>query len=121
MNREEREGREGPAKEVERLASIVVDAGSKVHRSLGPGLLESAYEACLAHELTARGLLVSRQVALPVIYDGIALDAGYRLDILVNDLVIIEVNSIFAAPAILAALPHAAQPATRPPFARLAG
>ncbi len=75
---------------------MIVDSGLKVHRTLGPGLLESAYEHCLAHELKARGLLVSRQIALPITYEGETLDVGYRLDLLVNDLVIIEVEAVEA-------------------------
>ena len=96
LNREGREGREEPAKDVEHLATVVVDAGLKVHRALGPGLLESAYEACLAHELTSRGLVVRKQVALPVVYENIILDAGYRLDLLVNDRIIVEVKAVEA-------------------------
>ena len=60
----------------------IVDAAMKVHSALGPGLLENAYEACLEHELRKRGLRVERQVALPVIYDNVRMDAGYRLDLL---------------------------------------
>jgi GxxExxY protein len=74
----------------------VVDAGLKVHRALGPGLLESAYEHCLAHELAARGIAAKRQVVLPIIYDGTVIDAGYRLDLLVEDTVIVEVKSVEA-------------------------
>ncbi len=76
------------------VSGIVVDAAINVHSALGPGLLESAYEACLAHELTKRGIQVETQKALPVVYDGITLDIGYRLDLLVNDLVIVELKSI---------------------------
>ena len=65
-----------------------------MHRTLGPGLLESAYEHCLAHELKARGLSVSRQIALPIVYEGETLDAGYRLDLLVQDLIIVEVKAV---------------------------
>jgi GxxExxY protein len=82
MDRQGRQGRQEPAVEIERLASTVVDAGLKVHKALGPGLLESAYEHCLAYELVTRGISLRRQVALPVIYEGVRLDAGYRLDIL---------------------------------------
>ncbi len=63
---------------------MIVDARLKVHRWLGPGLLESAYELCLAHELSLRGVTVRRQMCLPIIYDGATLDAGYRLDLLVT-------------------------------------
>ena len=75
---------------------MIVDCGLKVHRALGPGLLESAYEHCLAHELKARGLSIDRQLALPITYEGETLDAGYRLDLLVNDLIIIEVKAVEA-------------------------
>ena len=75
---------------------MIVDAGLKVHRTLGPGLLESAYEHCLAHELKARGLSIGRQVALPITYEGETLDVGYRLDLLVNDLVVVEVKAVEA-------------------------
>ena len=80
----------------ERLTGEIVDAGLKVHRALGPGLLESVYEQCLAHELTGRGIAVQRQVALPVTYDGLRIDAGYRLDMLVEGKIIIEVKSVEA-------------------------
>lgn len=82
--------------EVEDVARAVVDAGLKVHRALGPGLLESAYEHCLAHEIGARGFRVRRQVELPIVYDGVTLDAGYRLDLLVEEAIIIEVKSVDA-------------------------
>ncbi len=71
-------------------------SGLKVHRALGPGLLESAYEHCLSHELRVRGLAVARQVCLPIVYDGEKLDAGYRLDLVVEHLVIIEVKAVEA-------------------------
>jgi GxxExxY protein len=82
--------------DLEKLASIVVDAGLKVHRALGPGLLESAYEHCLSHELQARGLSVGRQVLLPIMYDGARLDAGYRLDLLVGHEIVVEVKTVDA-------------------------
>jgi GxxExxY protein len=65
-----------------------------VHRNLGPGLLESAYEACLCHELTKRNREVRRQVSLPIDYDGVQLDAGYRLDLVVDVEVIVELKSV---------------------------
>ena len=68
----------------------VVDAAMKVHSVLGPGLLESAYEACLAYELRKRGLTVSVQVPLPVEYERMRLDLGYRIDLLVDDVVVVE-------------------------------
>jgi GxxExxY protein len=66
----------------------------KVYNTLGPGLLESVYEIALAHVLTEMGLDVKRQVNLPVIFEGIKLEAGFRIDLLVNDLVIIEIKSV---------------------------
>jgi GxxExxY protein len=66
----------------------------KIYNHFGPGLLESAYEVALAHELKKEGLTVERQVKLPLIYDGIELEAGYRLDLLVNKLVLVELKSV---------------------------
>jgi GxxExxY protein len=74
----------------------VITAAMKVHSQLGPGLLESAYEACLTHELRKQSLSVARQVGLPVIYDGERIDLGYRIDLIVEDLVIIEIKSVEA-------------------------
>ncbi len=79
------EGHEGAPGSLEALARNVVDAGLKVHRTLGPGLLESAYEHFLAFELQLRGFAVRRQVAMPVVYEGARLDAGYRIDLVVAD------------------------------------
>ncbi len=76
------------------IGDTLLGAAIKVHSALGPGLLESAYETCLVHEIGQRGLNVRRQVALPLIYDGIKLDAGYRLDLLINDQVIVELRSV---------------------------
>jgi GxxExxY protein len=72
----------------------VIGAAINVHRELGPGLLESAYQACLAHELNARGLSVEREVPLPVIYKGLKMDCGYRLDLIVQERVIVEVKCV---------------------------
>lgn len=100
MEHEDHEGREGhkgrldPA--VEAVGSQIVDAAIKVHRILGPGLLESAYESCLAHELGLRGVAVRRQVGLPVEFEGLRLDTGYRLDMVVDDAVIVEIKSVEA-------------------------
>jgi GxxExxY protein len=80
----------------ESLAGNIVDAGLKVHRALGPGLLESAYEHCLAHELALRGIPVSRQVAQPIRYEGEAIDVGYRLDLVVDKRVAVEVKAVEA-------------------------
>jgi len=71
-----------------------VDAAFAVHSHLGPGLLESVYEVCLTHELVKRGLKVSGQLALPIQYDTIRLDAGLRLDLLVEDSVIVELKAV---------------------------
>lgn len=79
--------------ELNHISGAVVSSAIKVHSVLGPGLLESAYERCLIHELTKRGLRVASQVALPVEYDGIRIDAGYRLDLLVEDAVIVELKA----------------------------
>jgi GxxExxY protein len=72
----------------------VIGAAIEVHRILGPGLLESAYEECLAYELVQAGLVVARQVGLPVRYKAVDLDCGYRIDLLVNDSLIIELKTV---------------------------
>lgn len=76
------------------LTGAIIGAAIEVHRELGPGLLESAYEACLAWELSERGMTVARQVALPVRYKGVSIDLGYRVDILVNEAVIVELKTV---------------------------
>ena len=75
-------------------SGAVVDAAMKVHSILGPGLLESAYEGCLAHELRKRGFYVLHQLELPVVYDDACIDLGYRLDLLVNGVVVVEVKAV---------------------------
>lgn len=75
-------------------SGAVVDAAIKVHTALGPGLLEGAYEGCLVHELRKRGHLVLQQLPLPVLYDGICIDLGYRIDLLVDGGVVVEVKSV---------------------------
>jgi GxxExxY protein len=82
--------------EVEAIGSEIVDSAIVVHRALGPGLLESAYQTCLAHELTKRGLRVACELSLPVVYDGLQIDAGYRLDMLVEERVIVENKAVDA-------------------------
>jgi GxxExxY protein len=72
----------------------IIGAAMAVHRALGPGLLESTYEVCLAHELAQRGLDFERQKDLPVHYDGISLDCGYRIDLLVDDSIIVELKAV---------------------------
>ena len=76
------------------IGEIVLGCAIKVHTALGPGLLESTYEVCLAYELGKAGVKAERQIALPVIYDEVRLDAGYRLDLLVEDIVIVELKVI---------------------------
>ena len=80
--------------EIESLSKQTVDASIKVHRALGPWLLESVYETCLAHELRQRGLKVETQVVIPVVYDGVCLEAGLRLDMLINKQLIVEVKAV---------------------------
>lgn len=77
----------------EEVARQIVDAAFKVHVTLGPGLLESVYETCLVHELRKRGLRVSTQVTLPIEYDGLVIDSGLRLDLLVEDAVVVELKA----------------------------
>lgn len=81
-------------RDINQISAQVIDAAMKVHTALGPGLLESAYEGCLLHELRKRGLRALSQVVLPVVYDTVTIDVGYRIDILVEDCVIIELKSI---------------------------
>ena len=76
------------------ITEAIIGAAMKVHSALGPGLLESAYEACLAHELRKAGFDVRSQVELPVIYDGVRVDLGYRIDLVVNDAVIVELKCV---------------------------
>lgn len=80
--------------ELNEITEKIIGCAIRVHRALGPGLLESTYEVCLVHELNKAGLGVRSQVALPVVYDGITLDAGYRIDLLVEDTVIVELKSV---------------------------
>ena len=80
--------------EEERIGSLIIEAAIAVHRELGAGLLEHVYEVCLCHELTKRGLRWQRQVKMPIAYDTLVIDDAYRLDILVEDLVIIEVKTV---------------------------
>ncbi len=83
--------------ETQRLNQIteqIIGCAIEVHRALGPGLLESAYEECLCYELSQKGLKFKRQVALPVVYKEVKLDCGYKLDIVVEDLVIIEIKAV---------------------------
>ena len=79
---------------VNQLTHKIIAAAMKVHSTLGPGLLESAYHACLLHELRKQRLIVESQVGLPVVYDGEQIDLGYRIDLIVNDTVILEIKCV---------------------------
>lgn len=79
---------------VNELTEQIIGAAIEVHRALGPGLLESTYEACLAHELAERKLYAERQRALPVTYKGVNVDSGYRIDLLVEREVIVELKAV---------------------------
>ena len=81
-------------KETELLAKAVVDAAYKVHTTLGPGLLESVYEACLAHELRRRQVLIETQVVIPIVYEGLRLESGLRIDMVVNKQLLVEVKAV---------------------------
>jgi GxxExxY protein len=72
----------------------IIGCAIEVHKALGPGLLESAYEECFCYELSQNGIAFSRQVPLPVVYKGIKLDCGYRIDVLVDDAVIVELKTV---------------------------
>src|SRR5688572_8906215 len=80
--------------EMERVATAIVDSAFKIHSRLGPGLLESAYRTVMIYELRKRGFEVALEVPVPVIYDDVKLDAGYRLDLLVNQCVIVEIKAV---------------------------
>lgn len=82
--------------DVQSLSRSTVDAALRVHKALGPGLLETVYEACLQHELSRRGLEAARQRSLPITYDGLTLEAGLRLDLLVADRLIVEIKAVDA-------------------------
>ena len=80
--------------DIEKIFKIVLDCSFKVHSSLGPGLLESAYEECLFYEIQKTGLQVEKQKALPLVYEEVKLDAGYRIDLLVENKIKIEIKSV---------------------------
>ena len=83
-----------PSERIEEIAKIIVNAAFKVHKELGPGLLEKVYEACLVYEITKAGFEVKRQVEVPIIYDGVTLKEYLRLDIIVENSIIIEVKAV---------------------------
>jgi GxxExxY protein len=76
------------------VTNLVINAALKVHTALGAGLLEEAYKVCLKYELTKRNLQVLSEVAMPIVYDGVSLDTGYRIDLLVDRSVIVELKSV---------------------------
>lgn len=78
----------------EEIGKAIVNAAYQIHKELGPGLLEKVYEVCMAHELRKIGFDVKRQIDIPIIYDNIQFDEGLRLDLLVNDLVIVELKAV---------------------------
>jgi GxxExxY protein len=84
----------GTAISAHEISYEIIKAGLKVHSALGPGLLENAYKVCLAHELRKAGFTVGVEVELPVIYDSARMELGYRLDLLVNDLVVVELKAV---------------------------
>jgi GxxExxY protein len=100
-------------RDVNCITGDIIAAAIEVHRHLGPGLLESAYEVCLCHELSIRGIPFQRQRELPVVYKGLRLDAGYRIDVLAEETVIVELKAVEALAPI-----HSAQLLT---YLRLTG
>ena len=80
--------------EINQITEAIIGAAIEVHRALGPGLLKSAYEECLCHELTIRQVPFERQRSLPVVYKGLHLDCGYRLDLVVADQVVVEIKAV---------------------------
>ena len=82
--------------ELNKITEIIIGCAIEVHKQLGPGLLESTYEACLLYELEKSGLKVMRQLGLPLIYKDIRLEEGYRLDFLVEDYIVVEIKSVEA-------------------------
>lgn len=91
------------AKDENELSKLILDAAFRVHSALGPGLLENAYEACLAYELRSSGLKVQTQIPMPLVYREVTLEVGYRLDVLMENVVVIELKAVDA----LAPIHHA--------------
>lgn len=94
MHHRDTEGTEMDMIGANKITEQVIGAAIDVHRALGPGLLESAYEECLCHELNVRGLRFERQRPLPVAYKGVRLDCGYRLDLVVENSVVVEIKAV---------------------------
>ena len=80
--------------ETNKVTEIIIGSAIRIHRTLGPGLMESSYEACMVYELTSEGLNFQRQMAIPVMYGGVRLDCGYRVDLVVEDRVVVELKSV---------------------------
>ena len=99
MNHRDTETHRGSQREpisdaVNEVSGVIIDAALQVHKSLGPGLLESVYEKCLCYELESRGLDVRRQVEVPLVYRDLQFDCGFRMDLLVNDEVVVEIKAV---------------------------
>ena len=86
--------RDAETQRVNEITQKIIGCAIEVHRHLGPGLLESAYEECTCHEISESGLRLERQIPLPVIYKGVRLDCGYRMDTVVEDLVVVEFKTV---------------------------
>jgi GxxExxY protein len=82
--------------QLNKITEVIIGASIQVHRTLGPGLLESAYETCLAYELRKRGLVVDQQKALPLVYEEVKLECGYRMDLWVEHSIVVEIKSVEA-------------------------
>ena len=80
--------------EIDNLTEIVIGCAIEVHRNLGPGLLESAYQECLAYELRNQGIIVEKEISLPIIYKEIKIDHGYRIDLLIENRIVIELKTV---------------------------
>jgi GxxExxY protein len=101
MNHRDTETHRGSQREpisdaVNEVSGVIIDAALQVHKALGPGLLESVYEQCLCYELESRGLEVEKQVQVPLVYKELQFDCGFRIDILVNDEVVVEIKAVDA-------------------------
>jgi GxxExxY protein len=94
MNRNESNRSDAEAQRINEVSGAIIGAAIEVHQSLGPGLLESAYEECLCYELRERGVRLRRQVPLPVVYKGVRLEIGYRIDLVVEGVVVVELKTV---------------------------
>ena len=109
--------------EINEVTREIIGAAIKVHRALGPGLLESVYEVCLVYELGQRGLQVEVQKAVPVVYGGVKIDSAYRVDLAVQGRVLVEIKSVqqvFGSYDVATAHGQATGPSAAPPATRLA-